>query len=285
MACSLFNRFFGTSSNSTPTISDVRIFLAQTRCANGAPPYLANTSQPQQKASDSMFYRRHDWPVVGGQISDTVVSDDGNSYITTWSYSPWKEFVAANGDGGEVYVVEGDTVRIDHTQDGSLPYIQYFVGKNCGGTGWILFKNDAPTGSWKEITGSLYIEQDLNTCPGAKLLTGLVRYRLEDVVFPFVINGQKQNITASAIISEHYDGKTIATSKYLERFFLAAGWGRLLWEAWSTEKGAGMDLSARNPGTSFSTPPATGWNMYDCRLTTDIEPADGSLTVDAYGWK
>jgi hypothetical protein len=107
------------------------------------------------------------------QASDTVAADDGRSFVTTSDYPSYGgHFDASTGDGGEVYVVENGVVRISETQDGSKPGITYFVAK--GGTGWLLFDNKVPTGSWRcetaRVRAASSPDADVKLGPGLYLL-------------------------------------------------------------------------------------------------------------------
>jgi hypothetical protein len=102
-----------------------------------------NTSTPLHQA-DRLTYRRQDFG--GFQDEDAFLLPDGSA-ILTWSYPPFGPFDARNGDGGERYIIDGHTVRIDSTQDGGTPGVQYFTGAVCGGTGWVAFRDDADA-SW-----------------------------------------------------------------------------------------------------------------------------------------
>jgi hypothetical protein len=86
------------------------------------------------------------------------------------------------------------------------------------------------------------------------------------------------------VISEHYDRATIATSTAMERSLFAEGVGRAVWEAWSTKAQPTAQLDVRCPGTAWSTPPAPGWRLVDCRYATNLVPADGSMTGANFGW-
>jgi len=273
-----------------PTIPDVTLFLAQMRCANGnlavAEPGCAGPAP--QKASDPMCARRFDWAppriAPGYQASDSYVADNGAYYVTTWSYPPFGPLVAANGDGGEIYVTDGTTVRIAATQDGGkIGVLQGFYGASCGGTGWIAFGNDAPTGDWATLVARLNIRPVPSACP-ATLNAAFTRYRLEAVAFPFIIGSSRTTITLPTIISEHYDAATIDRASAMERTFWTHGAGRTLWESWTTGTPAGVDLATRCPGTIWSVAPAPGWLLSDCRHSTNIVATDGALTGDSYGY-
>ena len=68
------------------------------------------------------------------------------------------------------------------------------------------------------------------------------------------------------VIAEHYNRADLHRSTALERSFLSAGLGRILWEAWTTSPPVGTDLATRCPGTQWSTPPGPGWRLSDCDL-------------------
>jgi hypothetical protein len=272
------------------TIPDVTVFLAQVRCADGnlevAEPGCAGAAP--QKASDAMLVRRFDWAPAGitpgYQASDSYAADRGNYYVATWSYPPFGPLVAANGDGGEIYVTDGTTVRIAATEDGGkIGVLQGFYGASCGGTGWIAFRNDAPTGRWATLVAQLNIRPVPSACPG-KLNAAFTRYRLERVAFPFIIGGNRTTITLSTIIGEHYNAASIAQASAMERTFWTQGAGRTLWESWTTGTPAGADLATHCPGTTWSVAPAPGWALSDCRNSTNIVATDGSLTGDSYGY-
>jgi hypothetical protein len=218
------------------TIADPIAYLAQSQNLDG------NTAMPLHR-DDPLTYRRFD--IGHYQASDSFLLPDGSAIIAV-SFMPFGPFNPANGDGGDHYVVEADAVRIAATQDGGTPGVQYFVGKACGGDGWLLFKTDA-TNEWKETVARLSESPDPSSCNGATL------------------------------VSEHYDGPDFPTSHNAERFFLARGWGRLAWQAFGDTPPA-IDLSTRCPDFGFNVPPVPGWYLRDCRIATMIEPANGTLT-------
>lgn len=266
------------------TIADATLFLAQVRCADGRLQIEepACVDPTMQIAADALVSRRHDWPAgVAYQISDSWMIDR-NTFETTWSYPPFGPFSQSNGDGGELYTTDGITVRISATQDGGKPYLQGFYGAGCGGTGWVLFRNDAPTGSWASLVASLTDYPIPSPCRAGT--PAFTRYRLESVTAPWIINGAVRMVTTPTVISEHFNAVDLASATALERSFFAAGIGRIVWEAWTTSPPVGAQLPARCPGTDWSTPPAPGWTLSDCRTSTNVQAADGSLTGTAFGW-
>ncbi len=270
-------------------IVDIRGFLAQKRLPSGALLVTNPTASGAvpQRASDSMLMRRADLgnpnPPGYYQIGDTIESDDSTYFFHTFSFSPFGPFVDRNGDGGEVYVTDGVTVRIAATEDGSQhSVLQGFYGAGCGGTGWVLFKNDVSMGSWHSLIATLSDKRIPSICSVTS--SAFTRYRLELVAIPYIISGVQTSITLPTIISEHYNGTSIATSNALERFFFHYGVGRVVWEAWTTTPATDPSLPVRCPGTVWSVAPAAGWYLNDGRYSTQIISASGALTGDLYAW-
>jgi len=248
--------------------------FAGLRPCDGAMPRSANTP---------MLWRRHDWPAPTGYQIEASFAGAGGAPETIWSYPPFGAFAVENGDGGEVYGVGRDgTVIVTETQDGGRPgVLQHFVGPRCGGTGWLLAKGAPPSGAWASAVATLSDSQDPNACP--PLDHAFTRWRLETMSIPFIVAGKAQTIKVLTLISEHYDGASLAASQHLERSFFGKGWGRLIWEAWGMAPPT-VDLTQRCPGTSWSTAPRPGWQLEDCRYATNIVAADGGMTGAAFGW-
>ena len=263
-----------------PTITDPASFLTQLRCMDGgleiAEPGCVSAPQ---KATDAVTMRRHDWPApTGYAVFDAPIGVDGPE--TIWDYAPFGDFVAANSDGGEVYVVAGNTVRISITQDGGTPGLQGFYGARSLGTGWVAFRTDAPTGSWATMVAAL------KDCPVPSSIClptsqAFTRYRLENVALPWIIGGAPQSITLPTIISEHYDKSTLAASSNMERSLFVQGVGRAVWESWSRTNVLPVQAN-RCPGTAWSTSPGPGWVLNDCRYGTNV--VSGPADVPVYTW-
>jgi len=121
------------------TISNLTVFLVQ--------------GTPEQKSIDQVTYRKHDYPLPNGyQVDDSVLLPDGR-ILQTFAYPPFGPANFAKGDGGQIVSINGATVLFTETRDGGKPNDQYFVGPNCGGTGWVVFRNDAPTSRWATLVG------------------------------------------------------------------------------------------------------------------------------------
>lgn len=225
--------------------------------------YLAPDVTPDQPVAAFRFDIGHYQASYAQRLPD-------GSAILDWSYVPFGPFVAANGDGGERYIVEGDTVRIDSTQDGGTPGVQYFTGAACGGTGWIAFLTNADS-SWRALVARLGDRPDPSQCSTGS--SAFTRYRRVMVTFPKLG-------ALDTIISEHYSGADMASAPAMERSFFAKGYGRVAWQAWGK---AGWtppppDLAARCPDFGWNSPPVAGLFLVDCREALDSEPAPAPLT-------
>lgn len=272
------------------TISDVSAYLVQSRCQDGSLEIVNSdcVGARSQTSVDTMVMRRADWPPPTGYMDqDAYLGPSGPQ--TIWSYAPHGPFIATNGDGGEVYAIEADgTVRISATQDGGTPYLQGFYGANCGATGWMAFRPDAPTGSWATLIATLKDQEVPSGCPilgyfGLGWSKSFTRYRLENVTLPFVVAGAEQAITLPTIISEHYNRSALAASTALERSMWSKGVGRVVWEAWTTTNPLPVQAN-RCPGTVWSVAPGPGWTLNDCRYGTNVVIDNDPITGQDYGW-
>src|SRR6476469_9640422 len=70
-----------------------------------------------QTVNDPLGQRRFDY----GHYKETdSYALDATHAVTTWDYAPFGSLDLPN-DGGEQYVIEGGTVRIEGTRDGGAP--------------------------------------------------------------------------------------------------------------------------------------------------------------------
>lgn len=123
-------------------------YLAQAVCPDGSPP--SNCDNPTTETVSTLLkWRKRDRPGYGsGEMSDSVTEAGNPSIvISPFSTSPFRAFTPPN-DGGDVYGLDGGsgTAVALKTPDGSLSADLYFVGLNCGGTGWLLFPTKLATG-------------------------------------------------------------------------------------------------------------------------------------------
>jgi len=261
------------------TVSDPLAFLEQTVCDDGSVDFTRCTAKHRQTNKEVARYRRHDLPAPEGyQIGDCVAER------CIFSYPPFGAFNVANGDGGDAYSTSSDGwVRIALTQDGGKPgVLQHFVGPQCGGDGWVLFRQDAPTGSWTVMVARLSNTND-GSCP-ASLGRAYTRWRLEDITWTLYFGRQPEQVTLPTIVSEHYNRGTIADATALERFYFAKGVGRIRWSAWN-KTGRHADPT-RCPAVPYDVPPdASSWVLADCRTWTAIEPSeDPTWSASRFGW-
>ena len=232
-----------------PAIADVTVYLTQSRCPDGSPPTACSNAAPQL-SSDQMMWRRWDGQ---DQVEDTVAVPSRGFYETTWSYAPFGIFIAAHGDGGEVYVRNGGNVSIVATQDGGTPGIQRFLV-------WGLFN-----------------DQTVSCDQGWTAVDLFDRACRATVTYPASGYGLT-SITADTVVSEHYSG--LGYTGEMERFYMAAGWGRLCWSAHNTAAPRGGMAPSCGTGDPAPSMPAS-----DRRLITSLVPNAGLIqTLDDYGW-
>jgi hypothetical protein len=260
------------------TMSDPSDFLEQLACDGPGDFLHCVGAKHRQTPGEVAKYRRHDLPAPAGyQIGDCVAGS------CIFSYPPFGPFAVAKGDGGDHYQVDGGWVRIDLTQDGGKPgVLQHFVGPTCGGDGWVLFRQDAPTGHWTEMDARLANTDD-GHCP-SRLGHAYTRWRPEDVQWTFYFGTTREQLTLPTVVSEHYNRSSIAEATALERFYFAKGVGRVRWSAWN-KTGMHTD-TARCPAVPYDeAPDASGWALADCRTWTAIEPpGDATWTASRFGW-
>lgn len=245
-------------------------YLVQSRACDG------DIENPLH-ASDPITCRRFDFG--RHQASDNFLLTDG-SVITTWSYPPFGPFTPP-ADGGEHYVTEGPMTRIDSTEDGGTPFVvQYFVGAQCGGTGWLSFRHDVAPQPTQAVARLAISKGNPHQCSTGS--SALTVWWTADLDYPHLG-------VIPSVISEHFDRGDINSATALEKFYFGKGWGRLVWQAFvkgSLPPGIPVpDLPQRCPdfGPGMNTPPGPGWTLVDCRESVNIEKADGSLR-GAYLW-
>jgi hypothetical protein len=278
------------------TMGAVIDFLVQHRCFNGAVPSSCGPAHVVQFDDDPVFWRKRDWPGPwDGLVSDSVWQRSAPWHvISTFSTYPFRGFSPPN-DGGDIYAVQlaappyMTTAVASKTRDGSRPTDTYFDG--CGGTSWILFKNDLPVmsaffgGAWSTVTAEIGQAQTSGGCEGG-VSPAYTRYRLEVVHVPFMglVN---QTLEMPTIISEHYNN-VAGQATTLERFFFGLNWGKYRWELWSSNPPARGDISGACPAVEWGYPTAVpalpNAQLSDCRMWTNIVPDDGSFRLSDYGW-
>jgi hypothetical protein len=232
-------------------------------CQPAPPPSPVTISNPISYLSDPTRTVRYD---IGHYQETVSYKLDDSHAVATWDYPRFGVYDPTTGDGGEQYVIEGNTVRIEGTRDGGRPINQYFVGKDCGGTGWVLFRTDADS-SWREMVAKLSISADPTKCSAGS--SALTRYSVKSVNFPYIG-------TRNAIVSEHYNSGSIKNSVAMERSFFVPDLGRVVWQALTNQPPTVPDLATRCPDFGWNT--AGSLHVTDCRISTQLGgPASNDL--------
>ncbi len=217
----------------------VLLALLLSACGGSAPPLPPPITIPDL----SLYLAQRDpgrhWD--GQDQYETTLADPRGFWVTTWAYGSGP-FDATRGDGGEVYTSDGATVRIAATQDGGTTGIQRFAD-------WWLFDSRTPncTAGWST----------------SDLLSRACR---TVVTYPHLG-------PVDTVVSEHYS--LPGDLGDLERTYLAAGYGRLCWEAYSARAPRGGMAPSCGTGA-----PEVGRAASDRRLVDNLVPADPA----PFGW-
>lgn len=226
-------------------------------CGEGStppPPYAVTITDPMNyfgtiQASDPWTTERFD---IGHYQAVQTFITGSNTATTIWSYPPFGKFNVANGDGGETYVLQGDTAYATSTQDGSQPGVITQFGTN-----WPVF--------------DIYPPQ----CPAMRAVKN-GRECAQQMTF----SGTPSDITANTIMLDHDDSPT-----QVERFYFAEGIGRVVWEYWQRDACPSPNfLNGRTGSISYEPPPYPGWNKCDERQNTNYGAAQPGLSGASYGW-
>lgn len=236
-------------------VHDLRPYMASSRHCDG------NPSTPLHQG-ETVRCVRVDYGSLGRPFWMATVTMLGDvrgepGAITTWSFSPIGPFVDPAqracdpqtdlrcGDGGEAYVIRGDRILARYTQDGGkLGIVQEFSQP------WVLGSRQ--------------------TAPCAR---GWTIYNPRERGCTAVIDWPHLG-PVHTLVSEHGDGNAV------ERIFLALGWGRLHWQAFTTGQGV-PDLPERCPdvgGWNASPSNQTHLRLTDCRLTVRVVWPEWNVT-------
>jgi hypothetical protein len=142
-----------------------------------------------------MIYRRFDFG--RHQVSDSFLVSPTVA-ITTWGYAPFGPYVESNGDGGERYEFDGETVRITHTKH---------LGISTTAISWVVMTS-----------------RTIDCAKGWTVFNPLERGCRIVVNYPALG-------PIDTVISEH------KFFNQMERIFLARGWGRLAWQTFRASGG------------------------------------------------
>jgi hypothetical protein len=276
------------------TIPNVEDFLVQKKCPNGSAPFTVNcpaSNQTYQTVTDQVHFTKRDWPAPNGyQSSDDALEPNGSIVMTFQFGPPFGSFSSNPTNGGDLLQIINGAAIATETRDGGTPHNQYFVGPNCGGTGWIFFTNTVPVNEWQSVVARLSDVPDPKECP--PLGEAYTRAIMGNVTVPFYHNRKLTYQNLQTVISEHYNNGSLARATALERFYFAPPWGKWRWEAWSKTQKSTVDLSSRCPQfdasqlTNFPFQPNNdpSWNLVDCRTWTNIVPLKTPYSVSQFGW-
>lgn len=280
-----------------PAAIDVRPFLNTLVCTDGTLAALTGCPNPAVlNGSMPLVFHRYDWAHADqAQVQDTWLLSNGSGWAATFSYPPHGPFVPANGDGGDVYVVDGRNVRISYTQNGNGSggtIAGWWVGARCGGTGWLSYDDQTNDRGWREWTARLKGAFNPNDCPNldtaytrARVVRQMpVYFILQDIGTGAVTT---KTVPLDAVVTEHYAGRSIEASTQMERQIHLAGVGpSVYWEGWIKNPPtppASFACDGAPDGWS-GPPPGAGWVLWDRRCRTVVRQALPVTSGDAFGW-
>jgi hypothetical protein len=218
-------------------------------------------------ASDSVLAERRGVPVV--RVSFDF--GDGARRFGRLDNQP-----GTSGDGGDLIGSRGPDTVILMTEDGTGG-VQWFQSPGCeeepeGGIGgWLLFDDQAAP-DWRARVVRLRITPAAERCP-LRYIPSFTRWRRLEIAYPWWDGEAAQGpFIATSIISEHYDGASIAAARSMERFWFARDLGRLRWERW--EASAGPTDLPQCPAVAGAESPGPGWRLADCRFWVRFRRGD-----------
>jgi hypothetical protein len=259
-----------------------------------------------QNSSLALGWRKHDWPdrrieeaePLGHQASDAVLDDRFRIPLVLQSFDfgdtgrVFGQLDRGNGDGGDAVTIVNAAAWIFFTEDGGAGQ-QWFVGESCrneprregaGRASWLVFAADVTSGKWTERLARLKQAKGPDECPST-FNDAYTRYRRDTIEVPFRFVRPDTPVLRSArqvdtIVSEHFGGRSVATSDHLERFYLGRGLGKYRWERWEdltkTRRADAADVaesfarSGRCPNLAYSNAPGPNWKLVDCRTWTNL---------------
>lgn len=278
-----------------PASIDPAQFLNTIICADGSLAALngCGSTQVAQGATPVNIWR-YDWAHSDqSQIQNTYKLDNGSGWVATFNYPPHLAFNAPNGDGGDVFVYDGTSVRISYTQNGNGSggtIAGWWVGAKCGGTGWLSFDKYTNDQAWREWNAKLKGSFDPNACPS--LDTAYTRARVvRSIPIYFILQDPAGAVTTNTVpldvvVSEHYAGNSIQNSMSMERQIHVASVGpSVYWESWVKNPPSPPPAYQCSgvPG-GWSDAPGPGWILWDRRCRTVVRQANPIITGNQWGW-
>ena len=258
-------------------------------------------------------YRKHDWPAAGLAAALPRGYQASDAYVTTinglpavvqsfdygtppYTFGQWDGGV----DGGDGVVLDGARLAIALTED-PVGGAQWWNSERCDGRlpikpGWLLWQPGPPA-----AVAPNYLTRSPTECRRGRTLS-LTRWQVGPLTLPWLRLGQPQgSFTLPGLVSEHYTHPEVVRSNAMERFFFAAGLGKVRWERWENlafpggradraqvEKDAAtLAAAATCPDADAMPPPdrlGGAWRLTFCRMWTNLEPAPPGQPFRVLPW-
>jgi hypothetical protein len=247
--------------------------------ASGNPPIVVSSPFDAYltpgSAATVLPYRKRDWPGPGDGIEQDAGQLPNGAVVNAFSTAPFGT-VRLPDDGGDIYaVLASGTAVVLKTKDGGVPADIYFCGDN-----WVLWGADVGP-IWHGTVANIYQAPSASCQPVSHTSAAYTQYIETTIDVPFM-GLQHGTQSIDTIVHEHYDGPSVARARNLERMYFGKNIGRYRWEYWVPNGTPRRRLVC--PPLVYSTPPAPGWVMADCRMWTNLVPNTTSFSLATYGW-
>jgi hypothetical protein len=261
----------------------------------------------------TLAYRKHDWPGAGLAAALPRGYQASDAYRTTiqglpavvqsfdygtppYTFGQWD----GGTDGGDGVVLDGPRLAIALTED-PVGGAQWWNSERCDGRapikpGWLLWQPGPPA-----AVAPNYLTRSPAECRRGRTLS-LTLWQEGPLTLPWLRLGVPQgDFTAPGLISEHYTHPEARLSNAMERFYFAAGLGKVRWERWENlafprgrtdqaqvERDAATLAAAAtcpDPG-ALASPDRLGgqWRLTFCRMWTNLEPAPPGRPFPVLPW-
>lgn len=287
--CGFIDRDYVPTTHSASAVVSAQ-YLAQYVCKEDGSPALFSKTNPctpvPQTAKMKFKWRKFD---IGQYQSEDSVQYGPGEFADVWLYSPFTTFNQTAGDGGELIADGKDNIpTYVATQDGSHPYMQYFLGYRCiNATGWVIFSPLAPVGQSASTIAFLKDENEpyCSDSMGDWSLAYTQWQRFPSLPLTFNVFGVNTTINVDMIVSEHYNTGDVSSATDMELTGLVKWNGRTIWQDWKHGTGTpAAGVATRCPAISGLPTPGAGWYLYDCRYDVIIVSENGTTSVSDIGW-
>ncbi len=276
-------------------------FLVESVCADAQDRPLIGVSpldgparcarQRKLGIGEPLPYRRRDWADLAdrGRYPDGYQQSDSVPVRTAFGLAvvqatdfgdPPRRFGQFEaGDGGQVVFFTPQSASIGLTEDGGAG-LQFFLGPQCTPLdGWVVVDRSFATQTAGQTVAR--ITRRAGACPD-RLGYAFTRWTVQPVTFRDKVGGRVGRVTLTALVSDHFGGRSVDAAGNLERMYFTRELGYTRWERWQNlsrqdrpgDRREAAAMVANERCEPLVGPPATetSWAMVDCREWTQMVP-------------